>query len=201
MKRLLDLLVACLFWAGPAWLMQGCTPKQANDFVDQSLQAFYGQVVTVPRRDTTPPIATLKIPDLGSGAKTLVTGQSDITIPITPKQSPFFVIGVADDPEGVKEVDLFGGGNINCNNGQGVGSTTFVDFPNGVVASDASPAKAGGTATNRRTIIHQVDLDEWTSCPDPNFHVTSVTISLQAGGTNFSGLKALSPTVTFSYKP
>src|SRR5258708_18603643 len=156
-KGLMTLLVSLV---GSASLVHGCGPKQANDFIDQALPAFYGQVVTAPQNDPTPPVATLKIPDLGAGAKTLVTGQSDVTIPITSKQSPYFVLAVADDPQGVKEVDLFGGGSIRCNNGQGIGSISFVDFPNGIVGSDLSLAKPGGTATNRRTIIHQLNLEE-----------------------------------------
>lgn len=194
------IFVLVIVLASSIWVLYACSPKQAGDFIDQAIAGFYGQTVTVPLRDTTPPVATLKIPDIGSGAKTLTTGQPDITIPITKNQSPFFKIAQPDDPEGVKEVDLLGGGVINCNNGQGIGSRTFVDFPNGVVASDISAAKPRGTATNRRSVIHQINLDEWP-CPDASFHLVNVSINMQAAGTNFSGLKTVSPTATFTFTP
>lgn len=57
------LMMVLLSLVGSAWLVQGCGPKQANDFIDQALPAFYGQVVTVPQNDPTPPVATLKIPN------------------------------------------------------------------------------------------------------------------------------------------
>lgn len=189
--------------AGWVWLLQSCTSctrEQANSFVDQALQAFYGQPVTVPLRDTTPPVAVLKIPDLGAGPKNLTSGQPDVSISITRAQSPFFLAAEADDPEGVREVDIYGGGVTNCANDHGIASQSSFDFPNGIVTSDVSAAKPGGTATNRRTVITQIDLDEWTAC-SPSFHLVNVGISMQAAGVNFSGLKSFSPNATFTFKP
>jgi len=181
--------------------LYSCTQKEAGDFVNQFIKGFYGDGVVVSLRDTTPPTATIRIPDLGSGITTLTTGGSGITIPVTKAMGSFYVLASADDPEGIQEVDLVGGGEIKCSNNDGASSNSNIDFNNGIASSDASSAKPGGNATNRRTTIHLFNLNEWDFCTDPSFHVTQSTINFASKGKNFSGQAAVSPYVTLLYKP
>lgn len=189
-------LVALVFVTG---MTAGCGS------LDQTVEAFYGKPVQVPigrvsslsQGDMTPPTVTLFLDDFGLGSKTLVSGGPDAIFSDSNSQTGFFVMAFANDPEGVKEVDIYlGGGPGSCVNGDIVASATQdIPIP---YAQDTWIPNSSGVATTRRTAVRFVIPAELVSCPT-GFKATKPTLTVQAAGVNFSAQRVLSPKAVLDF--
>lgn len=181
--RFLPLALAGTFAAS------GCfTPEAAEDFLDAFAGSF-GETVTVTESDSTPPTVTLEIPDLGSGPIVIGPGDPPVTLNLSLGQN-FYVVGVAEDPEGVQSVGFSGSSTTQCESG-GLGSIQFATLLGPMQTDDASP---GGTALTRRwqpTLI--------TDAYGCGSATGSYSVSLVVRGRNFSGQEGVTSSVTFVY--
>ncbi|MFP3556912.1 hypothetical protein SB861_40300 [Paraburkholderia sp. SIMBA_049] len=125
--------------------LTGCTT-----FLDQ-FAASFGQVVTIPQSDPTPPTVTLTVPDLGSGQVTVGSAGGPLTIQL-PKGSSFFVVATAEDQGGVQSVGFVGAESWTCRSGR-IASQTTGD----IASADNAAGAPGGTALTRRWLPLLVD--------------------------------------------
>src|ERR1051326_5731596 len=89
-----------------AFGLSGCA-----SFVEQFARSF-GDSVTIARGDKTPPDVTLHVPS-GDGEIVLHVSGAPATVPIKASDA-FYVVAVAEDPEGVKSVGLSASQSILC---------------------------------------------------------------------------------------
>lgn len=163
------------------------------DLLDQ-FAASFGDVVTVPQADSTPPSVSLTISDRGSGKIVLTSASAPLRISLDRSDS-FFVIAAAEDPEGVKEVGFVGGSRVQCTR-DGVG---YIQTATLIGPTDIDNAGAGGQALTRRWLPRFVD-DSYLGCSS-GWTFVSASLTLQAQGKNFSGGAAQSAPVTFTWSP
>jgi hypothetical protein len=188
-RWVIRLLPVCLL---PLVLAQGCTPEMAQDVLEGFLGTF-GDLVEVDPPDSTPPVVSLVFFDPTSGNKiVLKPGDSSKTISIK-KSHRFFVVAVAEDLQGVKRLTVYPSSSVECEPVGGIGCKVLPLFTTHSMSSDAGP---GETALTRFWLPRLVD-GGMGACPPP-CELKSVRISTFAEGENFSGLKATSPTVTFT---
>ncbi|MFS8980931.1 hypothetical protein PO002_42160 [Cupriavidus necator] len=163
-------------------------------WIDQ-FAATFGQMVTIPQTDPTPPRVTLVYPDPVTG-KNVVVGPSDSprTVQLD-KGTSFFAVAIAEDSGGVKSVGFVGGTLAICQNGQD--SESLVGDIPGVFYSQAG--QPGGKALTRLWFPTLVD-DSFVSCGS-SMTRTYGSISLTAKGSNFSNITSSSAAVTFVFKP
>lgn len=166
--------------------------KRAGGFIDQ-FAATFGQVVTVPASDSTPPAVTLTIPDQGSGQ--IVLGSSSAPVQIPMGQQGFFVVAAAEDPEGVKEVGFVGESRLQCRNEkEGIGQIQTATL---VGPSDTDNTGPGGQALTRRWLPRFLD-DTYLQC-GTGWTRVSASVTLRALGRNFSGPEVVSAAATFTW--
>lgn len=172
----------------------GCTPGIATGLVEDFANTF-GDSVTIPDSDQTPPSVRLVFDRPGSGTVELVPGDAPVTVTLEAGER-FFVVGSAEDPEGVKQVSLVGEAQVNCTS-DGIGSITHF-LLNAASIDDGGPGDIGLT---RRWVPFLLSVDEWSRCFGEGFEQVSTTITLQAVGRNFSDLTTTTPPVTFGHAP
>ena len=168
-----------------------CTPAIADTVLDAFAGSF-GETVTVAEYDATPPTVTLEIPDLGSGPIVVGEGGASVTIDLELGQV-FFVLGVAEDPEGVKSVGFFGSSTRFCHSpGSEIGTTTFATLigPNSV--DDAAAGESAFTRRWQPTLI----TDAY-GCASGQVGYYHVTLGVRAQ--NFSGLEATTSGASSGY--
>jgi len=170
-------------------LLGGCA-----SLVDQFAQSF-GQPVVVTGNDTSPPAPTLEIPDYGYGAQVLHPGDAALSLPIR-MTDRFFVVGAAEDPEGVKGVRIEGEAELDCTNGSGIGELRIFGP---IIVSDVDSTGIGGSALTRRWLPTVVDPTLYPCTA--GFTARSLTITLRAVGTNFAGAETATPPVQFVWNP
>jgi len=151
--------------------LSGC-----SNFLDQFAKSF-GNSVTIPQSDTTPPTVKLIIPDRGSG-QVIVTTNSGNTFSIK-KDETFFVVAMAEDPEGVQELRIRSTTSTTCRDGDQTSTTE----PSSSEIVDSVTPTPGGQALTKRWLPTEVAA--YGYC-DPTLEFeTSLTISVSAK--NFSG--------------
>jgi hypothetical protein len=99
-------------------ILLACGLARCANLLDQ-FAASFGQVVTIPQTDPTPPRVTLTFVDPGGSGGNIVVGSSDSqrTIQVA-KGSSFFVVATAEDSGGVKSVGFIGGSSVYCKQGE-----------------------------------------------------------------------------------
>lgn len=168
----------------------GCAREVAEDFLDAFAGSF-GETVTVTDSDSTPPAVTLEIPDIGSGPIVIGPGDPPVTLNLSLGQS-FFVVGVAEDPEGVQSVGFSGSSRRECSSGSGIGSIQFATLLGPTSTDDASPGETALTRRWQPTLI----TDSY-GCGSGS--TGSYRISLIVRGKNFSGQERVTNAATFVY--
>jgi hypothetical protein len=167
----------------------GCR-KSADEFTDQ-FAATFGQVVTAPASDSTPPTVTLTIPDQGSGQ--IVLGSSSAPVQVPMGRNGFFVVAAAEDPEGIKEVGFVGESRLQCRNEkEGIGQIQTATL---LGPTDTDNTGTGGQALTRRWLPRFVD-DTYLQC-GTGWTRVSASVTLRALGRNFSGPEVISAAATF----
>ena len=181
-----------LVFAFSILLLVGCSPEISDALIDGFLSSF-GESVIVIENDKTSPSVELHIPDLGEGVIVLNENSSPVTINLESTDPFFFLIGSAEDPQGVKEVTVRASApELRCTNpNDGLG---FILTPFGFQVNSVDDAQVGQTALTRRWIpvgMGLGQLDSWCrSYAGPGFQAKSIRISFIAEGKNFSdGIK------------
>ena len=128
--------------------------------VTQLLQGEAGQTVTVQASDPTPPAkVTLETQGRAGGDVTLNLGAAPLTINIGRGES-FILRAVAEDPDGIKEVAIWGTVAKSCADPiTGDVTTEGPGLQGGPLARDASSATVGGTASTMRYVSYGVKVD------------------------------------------
>ena len=170
----------------------GCR-KGAENLIDQ-FAATFGQVVTVPQSDSTPPNVTLTIPDQGSGQIVLNPTSAPVQIPMG--ATGFFIVAAAEDPEGIREVGFVGESRVQCRNEkEGIGSIQIATL---LGPSDTDNTSPGGQALTRRWLPRFVD-DTFLQC-GTGWTRVSASMTLRALGKNFFGPPVASAPATFTWQ-
>lgn len=186
-------LLFCLF--SVALALTECTPKIAKSILDDFASSF-GDSVTIPESDPTPPLVSLTVPEFPSGQKVLMPGDSPHSASIGVGDS-FFVVAAAEDPEGVKLVQVISHVHVHCTNDAGIGQLRSFS----PISTDSDDSGPGDVGLTRRWIPQRVSLD-YAHCAEPqDFRLTSVVIEVKGRGANFSGLTVETPKATFTYEP
>jgi hypothetical protein len=170
--------------------VQGCSPELLEEFL-----GTFGDTVVVDPPDSTPPIVSLIFFDPTSGKKVILkSGDPSKTIAIK-KHDSFFVVAVAEDPQGVKKLTVYPSSSVDCESVGSIGCKVPPLFTTSSISSNAGP---GETATTKLWLPRLVD-GRVGACPAP-CKLKGVAISTFAEAENFSGRIGASPTVTFTVK-
>jgi hypothetical protein len=171
-----------------------CSKESKKDIIDEIAKSF-GDPVKVSESDSTPPSISLVFNDPSTGKKiVLKPTDAPITIPIKVLDR-FYVVAIAEDQQGVKDVRIRGTLRKRCKSGDyGMLQTghIFADFPGN--------AGVGDWASTRRWLPKLVD-GRFAKCTTKGWELVSYSISLHAEAENFSGLITRTPSVTFTVKP
>jgi len=177
------LLVVLLF-------VSACTPEEVEEF----LIALFGNPVVVDPPDDSAPVVSLIFFDPATGQKvTLKTGDPPTERTIQ-KSDHFFVLAVAEDPQGVRNVTVFPTGSIDCKPKGDIGCLLHLSFQ---PYSFTSSAGVGDTATTKLWLVREIDGGVSSDACPSHCTLKSVRIGLYARGENFSGLASASPQLTF----
>ena len=168
----------------------GCE-KNVADFLDQ-FAATFGSLVPISPGDRTPPTVTLTIPNEGSGQIVLGGSSASATIAMS-NSAGFFIVAVAEDPEGVKQVGFSGSSFLNCKSG----NIAFNQYGDLLGPTDSDKG-TGGQALTRRWLPRYID-DSYLQCPSGWTRIQA-TLTLRADGLNFGGLAGHSASATFVWK-
>ena len=91
-----------------------CTPDMTAEILDGFLRTF-GTTVTIPATDSTEPTVTFTVPT-DSGNEVL--GPSDAPLSRTMDWNDIiYVVAAAEDPEGVRSIEIIGEATLYCSNG------------------------------------------------------------------------------------
>ena len=110
-------------------------------------------------------------------------------------QEWFFIVAKAEDPEGVKQVEVFGEALVSCTNNEGLSQSIFINLR----AIDIDESLPGETGQTRRWIPFNVNPSSFANCTGNGFQPLRVKISLRAKGTNFHGLSNTTALAIFTY--
>ncbi len=170
--------------------MTGCTTAT------QLLQGGAGQQVTVKAQDPTAPSAiTLETQGRVGGDVILNLGMPTMAITMGKAES-FLVRAIVEDPDGVKDVAIWGTDERTCMDPTtGVAQKSGPGFAGAPLILNPDPATAGGMAYTKRYVSYTVKVN--TTCPG-NLRFLSQTFTFRAEGTNFSGLIAKGPELTIT---
>jgi hypothetical protein len=179
---------------GLAVLSPGCTGGVDTGLLDSFLGTF-GEPVTVPQADRSPPQASLIFNHPRTGKRTVVKpGDAPLSVSLKTTDR-FFVIAAADDPQGVKDIRVIGSMEKRCTServGMKQSGSLFLSFPD-----NGGP---GDTALTRRWLPFLIDGAQAQSCPS-GYTLFSYVVSIHGVGENFHGGTSTTPTVTFSVSP
>jgi len=183
-------VLICIF--AVAILIQGCTQETISDILDEFFGSF-GDVVVVDPPDSSPPEVKLVFQDPTTG-KQIELNPGDPEMEISIKNTDrFYVIAVAEDPQGVKELTVYPVSAEICKSNEGIGCKVFPLTQTQKISSSAGP---GDSATTKLWLPRLVDGDIGY-CPPP-CELQSVSIITYADAENFSGLRSSSSTVVFT---
>lgn len=112
-------------------------------------------------------------------------------------EESLFVVAAAEDPEGVKQVQIFGEAKVRCTNNAGIGQLRFFSL----IVSDLDDSEPGETELMRRWIPYSVRPSNFPCAEPSEFEVAQVTVQLRGRGDNFFGLTVTTPVVSFTYVP
>jgi hypothetical protein len=130
-----------------------------------------------PTSDSTPPIVKWSILNTATSQKQEIVGSGG---PIQVKPGDFYkVTFIVEDPEGVQQIMLGGGGSYSCKSGD-IGQVVHVDL--GTKKQDLKPDSSGYVLT-KIFIIQDVDLNAW-SCK-AGFTFVGGTLTLVGTGKNY----------------
>jgi hypothetical protein len=181
--------------------VSGCSSSSAELFGD-ILISLTGKGVKVPESDSTPPKVKIIIPYLGPGGSNVEITNSPKTINLTSDlvNDGFHVIAVAEDPEGVKSINIpMHDITVFCKSSGNLAQNQYY-LMSGL--GNSSKAKVGEMATTKLWVDYFVYLApyESSSC-NPGFSFSSVSLSFNAEGQNFHSSPVATSSVTFYYKP
>ena len=175
-------------------VLHACTPRVTDSLLDSFANSF-GESVTIPESDSTPPAVSLTIP-VPSGERTLRPGDAPYSTSIDADDT-FFVVAAAEDSQGVMMVQVVGHVHVNCTNDAGIGQLRSFS----PITTDTDEGGPGDLGLTRRWIPYRVNLD-YAFCAQPqDFRLVSVEIEVFGRGTNFSGLTVETAKATFTYEP
>ncbi|MCP5103789.1 MAG: hypothetical protein GY950_10445 [bacterium] len=134
-----------------------------------------------PTSDSTPPIVKWSILNTATNQTQKITGSGG---PIQVKPGDYYkVTCFVEDPEGVQQIMLGGGGSYSCKSGD-IGKIVHVDLA--TQKQDLQPDSSGNVLT-KIFIIQNVDLNAW-SCKQAGYTFVGGTLTLVGTGKNyFSG--------------
>ena len=180
-------LVTCLSLA-----LVGCAG------VTQLLQGEAGQQVTVNASDQTRPSGiTLETQGRAGGDVTLGLGATSLAIDIGRGDS-FVLRAVAEDPDGIKEVAIWGTIEKVCEDpATGTTSPPGPGLSGAPMARDTSSATVGGNASSVRYVSYVVKAD--ISCP-ATLRFLFQKFVFFGEATNFSNLRTKGPGLTVTVK-
>jgi hypothetical protein len=167
--------------------MGGCGTKETEQELVTQVLSTFGDPVECTESDSTPPSTELVFshPVTGKTIR-LKSGDTDMTIPIKPTDR-FFVMAVAEDPEGVKEIKIYPPSGLECEP---------VDETGCKVLSSTVPKtlRVGGALTR---LWLQVQIEVTGECPPP-CKLVSWRKSVWATAVNCSGLETTTPLAVFT---
>ena len=172
---------------------QACSPEMSEEILDEFLGTF-GDLVEVDITDATPPAVSLVFIDPASGNKVVLKpGEPSKTMSIK-KHDRFFVMAVAEDPQGVKKLTIYPSSNVEC---EPLMENVKCKVMNLSSTSDiVSNAQQGENTATKLWLPRLVD-GRMGSCPR-SCKLKSAQISTYAHAENFSGLTSTSPSITFT---
>ena len=137
----------------------GCSKGVSDSILEGFLDSF-GDVVTYPDSDTTPPSVFLVFDHPGTGKQvTLKPGDPDMTVHIKPSDR-FFVVAVAEDPDGVKDIKIWGGYVKECE----AGDIAMRSGPAGLFSNFPDKAGPGDNVLTRRWLPKLIN-GKTATCP------------------------------------
>jgi hypothetical protein len=150
--------------------------------------------VTVKASDPTPPSGiTLETQGRPGGEVTLAVGAAPLAITIGRGDS-YFLRAIAEDPDGVKEVAIWGTTEKVCEDPvTNTASPPGPGLSGAPIVKDMSSATAGGTASSMRYVSYVVKVD--VSCPAA-LRFVSQKLVFWAEAESFSNLRSKGPSVT-----
>jgi len=176
-------LLAVLF------VISGCDAK--DWLLVRLLDEFYGDPVRYPKADTTPPKVSLIIPDRGSGRTVLTESSAPVTLTLK-KDETFFLIAVAEDPEGVQWIRFRGGVSERCREYDGTQeSASTYTFDGPVEQVQGTP----GQVSTKLFVLKPIS-ERALGCAE-GYGPTRITISARAIGSNFHGGEGQSAAAVF----
>lgn len=133
-----------------------------------------------PTSDSTPPIVKWSVHNNATNETKEITGNGG-PIQVKPGES-FTVTCKVEDPEGVQQITLGGGGAYTCKQGS-LGQTTNVDLAG--KKQDLTPDKDGNVLTTI-FLIENVDLNAW-ECKQSGYTFSGGSLTLVGTGKNYFG--------------
>ena len=131
-----------------------------------------------PTSDSTPPIVKWSILNKANNNKQEIVGNGG-PIQVNPGDL-FTVTCIVEDPEGVQQITLGGGGSYNCKQGD-IGQVVHVDL--GTKKQDLQPDSQGYVLT-KIFLIMNVDLNAW-KCKQAGYIFTGGSLTLVGNGKNY----------------
>ena len=153
-----------------------------------------GNVVDYPGGDRTAPAVELRYYGNYGREGTLGEGAEPMSVEVEGEEL-FFVIAVAEDPEGVKAVRIHLSSRYLCHGEDEVlGGISSTAGGHGLV-EDLDDAEAGGPVLTKRWLVHTVQLGSACSLP---LEPTSTSLGMWAEAENFWEGIATSPELSFT---
>jgi len=172
-------------------LLSGCSKNQIDQFIGQFANTF-GKNITIAPGDRTPPVVTLVVPYNNSQVTLSATGQP-MTFLIH-KGDEFYVVAIAEDPEGVKTVGVTTSQFVRCSkDGQAYTSSS------GGQQTYTGPGAIGQSGLTRLWLPVLVSGNLVGCGPGETDEGTAYSVS--AFGTNFSGGSSTSQAAVFKAAP
>ena len=156
-----------------------------------------GSPVPVPSSDSTPPVVTA-VGTLGkSGGEVEVTPTSG-PISASWKGASSLVLGArAEDPEGVREVAIWGTTEKTCTDASGIATKTGPGLPGAPLAASTDTATPGGTTYSARQVQYTIEVSSFV-CPPGTQELIAKQV-FWATATNFGAGATKSDTLTLTY--
>jgi hypothetical protein len=154
--------------------------------------------VTVKGSDPTPPSEiTLETQGRPGGEITLTVGAQPVKLDMG-KGDSFILRAIAEDPDGIKEVALWGTSEKTCEDpATDKASHSGPGLVSAALIKDSSAAPVGGTATSARYVSYMVKVD--VACPHgPRF--ASQKFVFWGEAKNFSNVSTTGPKLTVTTK-
>jgi hypothetical protein len=157
-----------------------------------------GPTVPVPASDSTPPVLTALETLDRVGGQLSVTPSSGAVAGSWSGAESLTISARVDDPEGAREVAIWGTTRTTCFSADGTGSGGNPGLASAPLAVNSDSATPGGATQTGRVVTYTIRMSDFSCAPE--FVGLSVEHVLWAIGRNYGGGEARSANLTLTHK-